>query len=102
MNMEEYFRALETYVASHKLNLGDGETVLSLLYEVYSDNNRIYDDQIKADFAKLYQALNGMPLREMDWIINPVCALCRDHERSGFIHGVQVGIRLEQEVQNTE
>lgn len=102
MNMEEYFRALETYVASHKLNLGDGESVLSLLYEVYSDNNRIYDDQIKADFAKLYQALNGMPLREMDWIINPVCALCRDHERSGFIHGVQVGIRLEQEVQNTE
>ncbi len=102
MNMEEYFRALETYVASHKLNLGDGESVLSLLYEVYSDNNRIYDDQIKADFAELYQALNGMPLREMDWIINPVCALCRDHERSGFIHGVQVGIRLEQEVQNTE
>ena len=102
MNMEEYFRALETNVASHKLNLGDGESVLSLLYEVYSDNNRIYDDQIKADFAELYQALNGMPLREMDWIINPVCALCRDHERSGFIHGVQVGIRLEQEVQNTE
>ena len=102
MKMEEYFRALETYVASHKLNLGDGESVLSLLYEVYSDNNRIYDDQIKADFAELYQALNGMPLREMDWIINPVCALCRDHERSGFIHGVQVGIRLAQEVQSTE
>ena len=102
MNMEEYFRALETYVASHKLNLGDGESVLSLLYEVYSDNNRIYDDQIKADFAELYQTLNGMPLREMDWIINPVCAHCWDHERSGFIHGVQVGIRLEQEVQNTE
>ena len=33
-----------------------------------------------------------MPLQEMDWIINPVCALCRDHERNGFIHGVQVGI----------
>ena len=42
--------------------------------------------------AELYQALNGMPLREMDWIVNPVCALCRDHERNGFIHGVQVGI----------
>ena len=102
MNMEEYFRALETYVASRKLNLGDGESVLSLLYEVYSDNNRIYDDQIKADFAELYQALNGMPLREMDWIINPVCALCRDHERNGFVHGVQVGIRLGQEVQRIE
>ena len=102
MNMEEYLRALENHVASHKLNLRDGESDLSLLYEAYSDNNRMYNDQIKADFAELYQALNGMPLQEMDWIVNPVCALCRDHERNGFIHGVQVGIRLAQEVQSTE
>ena len=102
MNMEEYLCALENHVASHKLNLGDGESVLSLLYEAYSDNNRMYNDQIKADFAELYQILNGTPLQEMDWIINPVCALCRDHERNGFIHGVQVGIRLAQEVQSTE
>jgi hypothetical protein len=97
MNMEEYLRALESYVASRKLNLGNGESVLSLLYEAYGDVNRIDDDQIKADFAELYQALNGMPLQEMDWIVNPVCALCRDHERNGFIHGVRVGIRLAQE-----
>ena len=102
MNMEEYIQTLETYVDSRKMNLGDGESLVSLLYEAYGDVNRIDDDQIKADFGELYRLLNGMPLREMDWIINPVCALCRDHERSGFIHGVQVGIRLEQEVQNTE
>ena len=100
MNMEEYLRALENHVASHKLNLGDGESVLSLLYEAYSDNNRMYNDQIKADFAELYQILNGMPLREMDWIINPVCALCRDHERNGFLHGVQLGAQLVQEIQS--
>ena len=98
MNMAEYIQALETYVASHKLNLGDGESLLSLLYEAYEDVNRIYDAQIKADFAELYRLLNGMPLREMDWIIHPVCALCRDHERNGFVHGVQVGIRLAQEI----
>ena len=60
--MEEYFRALETFVASRKLNLGDGESVLSLLYEAYGDINRMYDDQIKADFAELYQASHGIPL----------------------------------------
>ena len=43
MNMED-LRALENHVASHKLNLGDGESVLSLLYEAYSDNNRRYND----------------------------------------------------------
>ena len=94
MNMEEYTRALETYVASRKLNVGDGESVLSLLYEAYGDINPMYDEQIKADFAELYQLLNGTPLREVDWIINPVCALCRDHERNGFVHGLQVGVRL--------
>ena len=91
MNMKEYLRSLETCVASRELNLGDGESVLSLLYEAYGDINRMYDDQIKADFAELYQALNGLPLQEMDWIINPVCALCQDHERNGFVYGVQLG-----------
>ena len=102
MNMEEYLRALENHVASHKLNLEDGESVLSLLYEAYGDINPMYDDQIKADFAELYQELNGTPLREMDWIVNPVCAPCRDHERNGFMHGIQVGVRLAQEIQNVE
>ena len=60
----------------------------------------MYDDQIKADFAELYHALNGMPLQEMDWIINFVCALCRDHERNGFLHGVQLGAQLVQEIQS--
>ena len=36
MNMENFF-ALETYVASRKLNLGDGESVLSLLYHYGAD-----------------------------------------------------------------
>ena len=102
MNMAEYIQALETYVASRKLNLGDGESILSLLYEAYGDVSRIDDDQIKADFGELYHLMNGIPLREMDWIVNPVCALCRDHERNGFIHGVQVGIRLLREVQSRE
>ena len=100
MKMEEYFRALETYVASCKLNLGDGESVLSLLYEAYGDINPMYDDQIKADFAELYRTLNGTPLQEMDWIINPVCALCRNHERNGFLHGVQLGAQVVQEIQS--
>ena len=102
MNMKEYIQALETYVASRKLNLEDGESILSLLYEAYSDANRIDDAPITADFGELYRLLNGMPLREMDWIINPVCALCRDHERSGFVHGVQVGVRLAQEILSAE
>ena len=44
MKMEEYLRVVESYVASCKLNLGDGESVLSLRYEAYGDINRMYND----------------------------------------------------------
>lgn len=39
-----------------------------------------------------------MPLKEMDKVIYPVCGLCRDHERSGFIAGIKIGIRLAEEI----
>ena len=54
--------------------------------------------EIKAGFRELYQAMNGMPLREMDTIVNPVCALCRNYEQAGFVHGVEVGMLLAKEL----
>ena len=30
--------------------------------------------------------------------LHPVCKLCRDHEKAGFVEGVKVGIRLRQEI----
>lgn len=52
------------------------------------------DDTVKQDFCEQSELMNGMPLHEMDEIVYPICILCCDHKRSGFIHGVQVGIRL--------
>ena len=42
--------------------------------------------------------MNGIPLREMNKIIYPVCRLCLDHEKDGFIEGIRVGIRLQTEI----
>ena len=61
-------------------------------------HNPYDNEQIKADFEELYRQMNGMPLREMDKIIYPVCKLCRDHERSGFVEGIKIGVRLLQEL----
>ena len=46
----------------------------------------------------LYQAMNGKTLEEMDTILYPVCALCREHELSGFITGIKLALRLVQEL----
>lgn len=96
--MKEYFETLKEHIRQHPPELGDADSVLALLYEAYNAVNTIDDDQIKADFNALYQAMNGMDLKEMDRIIYPVCTLCRSHERAGFVVGIKVGIRLAMEV----
>lgn len=98
MKYADYIHILNENIQAHPPKLGDKESVLALLYESYIDLQGYDNEQIKADFNELYLVMNGMPLREMDKIIYSVCTLCRDHERSGFIHGIQVGIKLNQEL----
>lgn len=96
--MKSYIEALKAYIEQNPPNCGDGESVLEMLYECHNENSPYDNEQIKADFNELYQQMNGMPLREMDKIIYPVCRLCRDHEKSGFIEGIRIGLQLSQEL----
>lgn len=96
--MKTYFEKLRTYIAENPPDFGDGKSVLTLLYEAYADSNNMDDGTITEDFNELYRQMNGMELREMDKIIYPVCTLCRDHQRSGFVEGINVGIQLQTEL----
>jgi len=96
--LNDYFERLRTHIAENPPDFGDGESVLTLLYEAYADSNKMDDGTIKEDFNELYRQMNGMQLREMDKIIYPVCTLCRDHQRSGFVDGIKVGIHLQTEL----
>ena len=96
--MKNYFEQLRTHIEGNPPDFGDGDSVLTLLYEAYAESNKMDDGTIKEDFNELYRLMNGMELREMDKIIYPVCTLCRDHQRSGFVEGVKVGIRLKTEL----
>ena len=98
MTALEFVSFLDRYIADKTLNFGDGDSVLTLLYEAYNDAHNMDSDAIKTGFRVLYEAMNGMPLREMDTIVNPVCALCRDYEQAGFVHGVEVGMLLAKEL----
>ena len=98
MTAPDFVYFLDRYLAEKPPNFGDVNSVLTLLYEAYNDANNMDNDEIKAGFRELYQTMNGMPLREMDTIVNPVCALCRDYEQAGFVHGVEVGMLLAKEL----
>ena len=92
--MKQFLDTLKAHIEQHPPNYGDGESVLTMLYECHNENNPYDNEQIKEDFNELYQQMNGMELREMDKIIYPVCKLCRDHERAGFIAGIKIGMKL--------
>ena len=96
--MKEFLEKLKQWVAENPPNYGDSDSVLGLMYECFNENNPYDNDEIRADFEELYQQMNGMSLRDMDKVIYPVCKLCRDHEKSGFIEGIKVGIRLQAEL----
>ena len=94
MKYADYPTILDNHIAAHPLIFGDGESVLTLLYESYEELQGCSSVQIKEDFHELYRLLNGVPLTELDRIINPVCTLCREHEMAGFVEGVNIGIRV--------
>lgn len=98
--MKEYFEILKTYIVEHPPDYGDGnaQSILEMLYTCYNQYNRMDTEEIKAGFDDLYRHMNGIPLRDMDGIIDTVCTLCREHEKSGFLEGVKVGMRLKQEL----
>lgn len=100
--MNIFLETLKTYIEQYPPNYGDGESILTMLYECHNENSSYDNEQIKEDFNELYRLMNGMSLRDMDKIIYPVCTLCRDHERSGFTEGVKIGIKLFKEINNLE
>ena len=96
--MKQYFEKQRDCIAESPLDFGDAASALTLLYDAYAEIHNLDDAQTKEDFHALYEAMNGMPLQEMDRIIYPVCRLCRDHQRAGFVEGVKVGVRLGMEL----
>lgn len=99
--MNEYVAVLRKYVADNPPNYGsDALSILEMLFTHYHECNNTDTAAVKAAFEDLYQQMHGMPLREIDRIVDAVCTLCREHEKAGFVEGVKVGIWLEKELTN--
>ena len=45
--MITYFELLKAHLEKHPPNFGDGDSVLSMLYECYTESNRLDDSAIK-------------------------------------------------------
>lgn len=85
-----------------EIKRNDSDTpVLGMLYEAYSAEQQQETERIRAAFVLLYEAMNGMSIQDVDRVIYPVCTLCREHEKHGFMGGVRIGIQLARELEWT-
>ena len=97
--VNEYVRILKRHVAENPPNYGnDALSILEMLFSYYHECNNTDTDAVKAAFEDLYQRMHGMPLREMDRIVDAVCTLFREHEKAGFVEGVKVGVQIGHEL----
>ena len=103
MDMQKFIAVLKDHLAQQTPTYqdGDAESLLEMIYNVYSEFNGFDNDIIRRDFDVLNESMNGKTLPEMDQIIYSVCTLCRDHEKTGFQEGVKLGIRQVQEANIT-
>ena len=99
---ETYWTILRAKLDEMESKFGDdADNVLSFLCNAYYDQNCNSDsEETKQAFEELYEAMNGKTLREKDEVIYAVCRLCRSHQQTGFVDGVNIGLRLSQELNN--
>ena len=64
--MPDFYEILKSHIESDPPSFGDGDSVLSMLYEAFADANPMDNGRLKQDFHELYELMNGLPLREMD------------------------------------
>ena len=81
----------------YKADPGVQGTVLGMLYDTYAERSSNTNQEIQHAFKALSELLGRTHSADAEEIANTVCDLCREHEKSGFIDGVCLGIRLAQE-----
>ena len=71
--VNEYVEILTRHVAENPPNCGsDANSILEMLFTYYHECNNTDTDAVKVAFEDLYQRMHGMPLREMDRIVDAV------------------------------
>lgn len=69
-----------------------------MLWNTYCQHNQLDSVHIKDGFAELYQHMKDVAIPDIDGVIDTVCTLCWEHEKTGFVEGVKVGVRLAREL----
>ena len=78
-------------MAENKTNYGGGaNSIIELLFNYCHECNDSDTDAVKVAVEDMYQRMHGMPLREMERIVDAVCTPCREDEKAGLVEGLRL------------
>lgn len=98
--MSLYIERLKNYLADKTPDYGytDAESLLEMLYYYYSHHNPIDNGRIRCQLNVVSIYLKKLSIEDGDKIFDVVTDLINAYEKEAFLQGLQVGVRLVQEL----
>ena len=94
--MNRYIQNLKSFLSEQHPSFGydDANSILEMLYYYYTQENPIDSALIRYRVKELNDCIPHMTNKEADAVFTVTMGLCSDYERLAFFEGVQVGMRL--------
>lgn len=92
--MEAYTDLLKEHLSQHTPEPGNFPTLCEMLYNCYTENHPVDNEQIRVCWAKINQSIQNLPYEERDRVCCAVNETCSEFERAAFLEGIHVGAHL--------
>lgn len=98
--MKDYLAKLKSQIEAEPLTFYDGGNipVLDSLYLHYTECYSMHSDLTKQLSQEMNERLSSLPFADGDRICSLSSELAAEHERIGFISGLQLGAQLMLEI----
>lgn len=99
--MNQYMESIKAYLAEREPNYGyyEAHSLLELLWCSYAQGNPVENEKIKMLFDELEPLFATLAMEDTDTLFSKISDICMEYERSSFLEGIHVGVRLAFELQ---
>ncbi len=98
--MKSLAEKLLAHFTQHPPTLDNADSILDMIFWIYSESNPIEDDESKRKYKAIRERISSLSLTDCDETFNLICDLCTDHERLAFREGIRFGMLLMRELED--
>lgn len=98
--MKSLAEKLLAYFTQHPPHLDNADSILDMIFWIYTESNPIEDDQSKRKCKAIRERISFLSLTDCDAVFNLICDLCTDHERLAFREGIRFGMLFMRELKD--